>query len=98
MPNSGGNFYLIYQYKSLNIRTVILILSLLMVERTKAQHHRIPSHPGNDFYLYYGISGLGANLGSFEPTLRINKNKFTYTKEQNSYFGKRSKKVVRISH
>ena len=57
--------------------------------QTNAQH-------SDNFYFYYGVAGLGSNMGSFQPTLRIHNKKFTYTKEQNSYWGKRSKKVTFI--
>ncbi len=49
------------------------------------------------FYLYYGVAGLGSNMGRLMPTLQIHDNKFSYAKEQNSYFGKRSKKKEFIS-
>jgi hypothetical protein len=50
-----------------------------------------------DFYFRYAVAGLGSNMGSLMPTLRIQNNRYVYTKEQNSYFGKRSKKKEFIS-
>jgi hypothetical protein len=44
------------------------------------------------FYLYYGLSGLGSNIGGLMPTLRVYDNKFAFTREQNSYWGERTKK------
>lgn len=43
------------------------------------------------FYLYYGFSGLGSNLGSIQPTINIKETSFVFTNEQNSYWGERSK-------
>ena len=40
---------------------------------------------------------MGSNLGHFLPTLRIYNDKFIYAKEQNSYWGKRSKRKEFIS-
>jgi hypothetical protein len=45
------------------------------------------------FYLYYGFSGLGYNMGSFQPTIKIKGTSFLYTYEQNSYYGEKSKQV-----
>lgn len=45
----------------------------------------------NEFYLYYASSGLGSNLGSMQPTLRIQGTNLYYTKEQNSFFKERTK-------
>jgi hypothetical protein len=36
-------------------------------------------------------------MGSFQPTLRIDHNKFNYYKAQNSYLGKQNKKQIFIS-
>ncbi len=44
-----------------------------------------------DFYFHYSISGLGSGVGILMPTIKIHKTKLVYTKEQNSYYGKRSK-------
>jgi hypothetical protein len=48
------------------------------------------------FYLYYGFSGLGSNLGSFQPTIEIYGTKFIYTYEQNSYWKEKSKRIDTI--
>ena len=50
-----------------------------------------------DFSLYYGFSGLGSNLGSFQPTIRIKGTTLVYTYEQNSYWGEKSKRVDTVS-
>ena len=46
-----------------------------------------------NFSLYYGFSGLGSNMGSFQPTIRIIGTELTYTYEQNSYYGEKSKRI-----
>jgi hypothetical protein len=45
------------------------------------------------FYLYYALSGLGSNMGSFEPTIRITGTNFIYTYEQNSFSGEKNKRI-----
>ena len=72
-------------------------MTLLLGQSSLAQKQKATRQNTDKFYFYYGLAGLGSNLGSFQPTLRIYGNKFTYTKEQNSYLGKRSKKVEFIS-
>ncbi len=42
----------------------------------------------SSFSMYYSFAGLGSNMGHMFPTLRIHGTNFTYTKEQNSYYGK----------
>jgi hypothetical protein len=45
------------------------------------------------FHLYYGFSGLGSNMGSFQPTIRIDGTNFLYTYEQNSYYREKSTRI-----
>ena len=45
------------------------------------------------FFLNYAFSGLGSNMGSFQPRIKINGTDFIYTYEQNSYWGEKNKKV-----
>jgi hypothetical protein len=45
------------------------------------------------FHLYYCFSGLGSNMGSLQPTIKIDGTNFLYTYEQNSYYGKKSTRV-----
>ena len=79
------------------MKTTLFICTLFLAQSTFTQNAE-EKKPGNDkFYLYYGIAGLGSNFGRFMPTIRIQNHKFTYTKEQNSYWGKRSKKKELIS-
>lgn len=66
------------------IKTTIFILFLLATQAAFAQTQK-----ANRFYLYYGVAGLGSNLGNLEPTVIVHKNHFTYRKVQNSYWGKR---------
>jgi hypothetical protein len=50
------------------------------------------------FYLSYAFAGLGSNLGTFQPTIKINATKFLYTYEQNSHWGEdRNKRIDTIS-
>ncbi|WP_460559943.1 hypothetical protein [Ferruginibacter profundus] len=68
------------------IKKITTILLLLLWQQTFAQASKTDS----SFYLYYGVAGLGSNLGNFEPTLRIYGHHFIYTKEQNSWWDQRS--------
>ncbi len=45
----------------------------------------------SDFSFYYCFAGLGSNMGSMQPTIRINGTKLIYTYEQNSYYGQKYK-------
>ncbi len=42
-----------------------------------------------NFYLLYQYSGLGSNIGKFNPVIRIKKKILNYTYEQNSYYRKK---------
>jgi len=48
-------------------------------------------------YIHYIFSGLGSNMGSFQPTISIQGTNFNYTYEQTSYWGERSKRIDKIS-
>jgi hypothetical protein len=62
-----------------------------------AQGQEATTKKDSKFYLYYGLAGLGSNLGGHMPTLRVYDNKFIFTREQNSYFSKRDEKIELIS-
>jgi hypothetical protein len=68
-------------------------LTLLVGQIGICQNKKAIAQDSNNFYLYYVKVGLGSNVGKFYPTVRVYNNQFTYTKEQNSYLGKHSKKV-----
>ncbi|MGG9961191.1 hypothetical protein [Ferruginibacter sp. SUN106] len=74
------------------IKKITIILLLLLGQQAFAQTSKHKLTADTSFYLYYGVAGLGSNLGSFEPTLRIYDRHFAYTKEQNSYWSERSTK------
>ena len=74
------------------MKTVIHILALLAGQAAFAQTQK-----ASNFYLYYGISGLGSNFGKLEPTVIVRNNQFIYEKVQNSYWSKRNKKAEFIN-
>ena len=81
-------------------RNSFLILTICFVfigQPVFAQAEKSEKKEKQDTYVYYAFAGLGSNLGSFEPTLRITGTKFNYTYEQNSYWGKKSKRIDKIS-
>jgi len=45
------------------------------------------------FYLSYYFAGLGSNMGSFAPTIKIKNWIFLYTYEQNSYWSEKNYRV-----
>jgi hypothetical protein len=69
----------------------------MLVGKIAFAQNRQVNGQNDNFFLQYSIAGLGSNLGRLMPTLRIYNRKFKYTKEQNSYWGKRSKKKKFIS-
>ncbi len=78
-------------------RIITILLSCLTIITVFSQTNSIIS--GNSipaFYLHYGFSGLGSNMGSFQPTIKIKGTDFIYTYEQNSYWGEKSKRVDTI--
>lgn len=79
------------------IKTIIFILTIFYGQFVMAQSRQAEIKTGSKFYLYYGLSGLGSNMGSHMPTLRVYDDKFTFTREQNSYMGKRDNRVDFIS-
>lgn len=78
-------------------KLIILTIAVIIGQVVHAQHTPLQKRGIDSFYLNYSIAGLGADLGRFEPTLKIHGNKFIYTREQNSYLFKRSKKKQLIS-
>lgn len=47
------------------------------------------AHP--DFHLFFSTAGLGSQLGSLQQTFRVDGEHFSYTLEQNSSYGTRTK-------
>jgi hypothetical protein len=82
------------------IRTIISVLAtmtnLACFCQTNAANDITNKIAHPPFYLYYAFSGLGSNLGSFQPTIKIHDTNFIYTYEQNSYWGEKSNKVDTI--
>jgi hypothetical protein len=78
------------------IRTIISALATMTNLACFCQTNAANDITKPAFYLYYGFSGLGSNLGSFQPTIKIHDTKFIYTYEQNSYWGEKSSKVDTI--
>lgn len=77
----------------------ILLLTFPIIALGQATNPEEPSGKTRyvNFYLSYAASGLGSNLGQMMPTFKLKETKFTYSYEQNSYFGKRDKKPKRIT-
>ena len=72
----------------------IVIISILSFLSTFSRQS--PSKQDKDslpFYLAYAFAGLGSNLGTFQPTIRIHNTSFVYTYEQNSHWGERSTRI-----
>ncbi|MFT3843965.1 MAG: hypothetical protein QM725_02845 [Lacibacter sp.] len=85
------------------MKILITITSLLIITNLKSFSQA--SSVTNDaiketvkpaFYLYYGLAGLGSNLGRFQPTIKIHETNFIFTYEQNSYWKEKSKEVDTI--
>lgn len=53
------------------------------------------NHPG--FQLYYSYAGLGSNMGKMYPVFRVEGNNYTYTLQQNSFYGKPDKEPELVS-
>ncbi|MFZ5552025.1 MAG: hypothetical protein ACOZCO_02830, partial [Bacteroidota bacterium] len=53
-------------------------------------------NPYQEFYLRFYTAGLGSNLGSMQPVFVVKGRQFLYTREQNSYMGKRTKQTDTI--
>lgn len=51
----------------------------------------------SDFKLTFLYAGLGSNFGTMQPVLRVEKNKYTYTREQNSFYTKPDKEPELIA-
>jgi hypothetical protein len=79
------------------MKVIILMLALSVGQMGICQNKKPVAQDGSNFYLDYAIAGLGSNLGDVQPTLRIRNNRFTYTREQNSYKVKPDKKAEPIS-
>jgi hypothetical protein len=79
----------------LRIVLIIAFFSIAKVVHTQTSDSKTAKT--QQTYIFYAYSGLGSNMGKFAPTLRIKGTKFKYTYEQNSYWGKKSKRVDKIS-
>ena len=42
------------------------------------------------FSLFFSTAGLGSNMGTLQPTFRVKGLAYSYTREQNSYYGERT--------
>jgi hypothetical protein len=87
--------------KMLRVRITISILFCLTIFTTLGQSKRknyknINKDRPPIFYLYYGLAGLGSNLGKHQPTINVKGTNFVYTYEQNSFWGKKSKEIDTI--
>ena len=72
------------------MKNVIWIISLLLYSGCTFQDGS-KSEEGKkyaDFNLTYFSVGLGANMGSMQPTFRVTGREFIYTNEQNSFYAK----------
>ena len=69
--------------------SLFLILSTQLI----AQNNDIKNNNIAEFYLYYGFSGLGSNMGDFQPTIRIKESTMVFTYEQNSYWGEKDERI-----
>lgn len=67
---------------------LIFILIVLILVQSIAKEQTSNS----SFRFYYSFAGLGSNMGSMQPTIRIKGTKLIYTYEQNSYYGKKTKR------
>lgn len=85
------------QFQITIIKTCIFLFGVLVGQHVTAQttNDKVPDY--SNFYLFYGIRGLGSNFNRLYPTLRVYENKFTYTKEQSKGSDKQSqsKKFIR---
>jgi len=85
------------RFKPYLLRVVLITALFSITEVVYMQTNNSKTDQTIQTYIYYAYSGLGSNMGSFQPTLRIKGTKFKYTYEQNSYWGKKSKRVDKIS-
>jgi len=89
------NFLIVTQFSSIR-RFFFLIIIVLVRQISFSQIDTIKA-TSRTTYISYAVSGLGSNMGSFEPTVRVVNGKFTYTYEQNSYRFERDKSIRQIS-
>ncbi len=72
----------------------IVLFSILSIQSLFSRQS--PAKQDKDslpFYLSYVFAGLGSNLGTFQPTIRIHDTSFVYTYEQNSHWGERNTRI-----
>lgn len=73
--------------KDRQLKPIIIILTALTFIQSIANGQVNNS----SFSFSYYFAGLGSNIGSMQPTIRINGTKLLYTYEQNSYYGEKTK-------
>ncbi|MEX1132413.1 MAG: hypothetical protein WEC15_04240 [Flavobacteriales bacterium] len=49
-----------------------------------------PKDQHQDFHLFFNTAGLGSEMGTLQPTLKVEGDHFNYTLEQNSHYGTRT--------
>jgi len=91
-------YFLAQNIQTKKIKTLTSILAFLIGQITFAQNLNANPKNDNGFYFYYSVAGMGSNIGSLQPTLEVYSNKFIYTRQQNSYWGKRNEKSEFISN
>lgn len=80
-------------FKLANIKTLIFIISILTWQNVLAQIVNDKDTSNTNFYFRYGKRGLGSNLHKLYSTLRVSKNKFTYTEDQSNSAGTKIKRT-----
>jgi hypothetical protein len=75
------------------MKRIIIILIILTFLRSEA-YGQVND---NSFSFYYSFTGLGCNIGSMQPTIKISGTNLTFTYEQNSYYVKKTKSPDTIS-
>ncbi len=73
-------------------RTIIILMAFTFIQ--SIANGQVSD---NSFSFYYSFAGLGSNMGSMQPTIRISGTKLVYTYEQNSYYGEKTKSPDTIS-
>lgn len=64
------------------------VLAMVSAGAAPSQEGAKQDHDG--FSLFFNTAGLGSNMGSLQPTFRVKGLAYSYTLEQNSYYGERT--------
>ncbi len=75
------------------MKRIIIILITLTFLRSEA-YGKVND---NSFSFYYSFAGLGCNIGSMQPTIKISGTNLIFTYEQNSYYVEKTKSPDTIS-